>query len=189
MTARVPNHTVVQNAWVVSDLRASICRLSRDLGYGPWLLLQDIHLPLVLHDGRPTAYRHTSALCQAGAVQVELAMLHDDLPSAFVDMYPRPAAGFHHTAMFVEDFAAAVGAYQDAGYSLVQHMHLPGGRQSGFVDTRRANGHMLEVLEDSAGLRALYALVAGLGRQHGCDEIIEADGDTLTELLQAGAGR
>ena len=185
--ASVPNFAVVQSAWVVTDLWESLARLSRDLGYGPWLLLKDIHVPLVLHQGEPTHFRHTSALCQAGGVQLELAMPHDDLPSAFRDMYPRGSSGFHHTAMFVDDFAAAVTAYESTGYQLIQHHHLPGGRESGFIDTRAANGHMLELLEDSPGLRRLYAAVAALGEQHAREEIVEVDMDALTELLSAGS--
>lgn len=179
----IPDFAIVQSAWVVTDLRDSVARLARDLAYGPWLILNGIHLPRVLHRGRPTEYRHTSALCQAAGVQIELVMLHDDLPSAFGDMYPRGTSGFHHTALFVDDFPAAVDAYERAGYPLVQHHDLPGGRESGFVDTRPANGHMLEVLEDTPGLRKLYAVVAALGEQHAREDVVEVDMAGLTELL------
>lgn len=180
--AAVPSYTVVQNAWVVSDLDASVGRLSHDLGYGPWLLLKDIRVPLVTHHGVPTSYKHTSALTQAGGVQIELAMPHDDEPSVFRDMYPRGESGFHHTAMFVDDFDGAVTAYNSAGYPLVQYHELPGGTRSGFVDTRAANGHMLEVLEDSTGLRRLYRLVADLPNAHARDEVVLAA--DVMELLR-----
>jgi hypothetical protein len=178
----VPDYTIVQSAWAVSDLRESMAQLSRDLGYGPWLLLRDVRVPLITHHGRPTTFRHTSALTQAGDVQIELAMRHDDEPSVFRDMYPGGGSGFHHTAMFVDDFDAAAASYEAAGYPLVQHYDLPGGRQSGFVDTRTANGYMLELLEDSPGLRRLYALVAGLGRTHARHEVIEAA--SVMELIR-----
>lgn len=183
MTERVavPNFTVVQTCWVVADIEASMAQLSADLGYGPWLVLRHIKVPLVTHYGRPTTFKHTAALTQAGGVQIELAQSHDDEPSVYNDVYPRGQAGFHHTALFVDDFAGTVAAYEAAGYPLVQHYDLPGGTESGFVDTRAVNGHMIEVLEESAGLRRLYALVADLGREHARDEIVEAA--SVMELL------
>jgi hypothetical protein len=125
-------------------------QLSRDLGYGPWLLLENVRVPLITRKGVPTKFRHTSALCQAGPVQIELAMPHDDEPSVFKDIYPMGTpGGFHHTAMFVEDFPARSAPTSGAGFPCVQLYELPGGKSSCFIDTRPANGHMLELLEES----------------------------------------
>jgi hypothetical protein len=83
--------------------------------------------------------------------------------------------------MSVEDFAGAVSACERAGYPCVQLYELVGGKSSCFIDTRPANGHMLELLGESEGLRRLYALVAELGATHGRDEVVEAG--TVMQLL------
>jgi hypothetical protein len=60
-------------------------------------------------------------------------------------------------------------------WACVQLYELPGAKSSCFIDARPANGHMLELLEESEGLRQLYALVAELGATHGRNEVVEAE--------------
>jgi hypothetical protein len=173
MSLTVPRYVVVQNAYVVDDLDKAIKRFTKQ-GFGPWLLLPDVQVPAVTYRGAPAAVSMSAALTQAGEVQIELVCPRDSGPSCFRDLFAPGQSGLHHTAMFPDDWQAAVDAYEAAGFPCANLFELPDGGAAAIMDTSSVAGHMTELYRDSEGLRQLNRSVLELSALHPIDVVIDA---------------
>jgi hypothetical protein len=89
-----PATRLVQNAWVVPRLEDAIPGWVA-LGVGPFFVLERAY-PQALYRGTPVPLSFRAALAQAGDIQIELIEQTSDGPSAYRDMVPAGATGFHH---------------------------------------------------------------------------------------------
>jgi hypothetical protein len=153
-------HRTIQNAYYVSDLDGAIERWHALWGIGPFLVRRHIVLPEVRYRGRPARLDISAAYVQAGPIMVELVTQHDDVPSAFREMFAAGEEGFHHVAVIPDDYERVLEGYSRAGYDVVTELRTASGRGAAYVDTRRMLGHFVEVYLPSAGLDALYREVA-----------------------------
>ena len=157
--ARLP---VRQIAYFVADLHQAAAAHSRSFGSGPFFVVEHVALTRNEHRGVARPFDHSSAYGQWGAVMVELVVQHNPDPSAFHDMYPRGSGcfGIHHTALIVDDLAAALAAFADDGLPLAQFATTSTGTDFAFVDTTERYGHMTELYEPTPTLTGFYAMVA-----------------------------
>ena len=118
----------------------------------------------------------SAAFVQSGDLQIELLCQHNSEPSAFRDMFAQGSEGFHHVAVFPDDYARAVNGYTARGFAVATELEVAEGLGAAFIDTRQLLGHMLEVYCDNGSLKAFYGLVAAAAR--------DWDGHTL--LMDAG---
>ncbi len=170
------SHKTIQNAYYVSDLDAAIRLWHSIWGIGPFLVRRHIQLPEVTYRGKPSTLDISAAYVQAGPIMVELVTQHDDVPSAFREMFRRGQSGFHHVAMIPEDYGAELAAYAREGCEVVTELRTASGRGAAYVDTRSLFGHMTEVYWPSEGLRALYREVEELAAAwDGRNLVIEVD--------------
>lgn len=181
MSSIIPRYVVVQNAYVVDDLGKAIDRFTKQ-GYGPWLLLPDVQVPGVTYRGVPGSVSMSAALTQAGDIQIELICPHDDKPSCFRDLFGPGESGLHHTAMFPDDWQAAVEAYEAAGFPCANLFELPDGGAAAIMDTSSIGGHMTELYRDSEGLRQLNQAVRDLASSQSIDVIVNAG--TVDEAMR-----
>lgn len=151
------NH-VVQVAWVVPDLEQAAQQWIRALHVGPFFLIEHPKITDLRHRGLESAMDCSFALAQAGEVQVELIMQHDSAPSAYRDTVAAGRTGFHHVAAFC-DYETEVAAYRELGFEIAQS-GVAGGLRYCYVDTSAALGCMVELLDEYAPMRELFAMVA-----------------------------
>lgn len=149
---------IFQMSWVVADLEEAAHRWHRTTGVGPFLVNRHIAIAEPMYRGTPGVVDFSTAIAQAGPVQVELVEQHDDNPSCYRDMIPAGGEGMHHTAIMASDYDAALEHYTAQGFE-VASSGLFGSVRFCYVDCRSAVGHMVEILEDSPAIRSFFAAI------------------------------
>ncbi|WP_340588842.1 VOC family protein [Erythrobacter alti] len=150
---------IFQMSWVVNDLEEAARRWHRTTGIGPFLVNRHIPIANPVYCGAPGPVDFSTAIAQAGPVQVELVQQHDDNPSCYRDSIGKGSEGMHHIAMMASDYDAAVRHYEDQGFS-VASSGLFGTVRFCYIDCRKTLGHMVELLEDSPSIRSFFAAIA-----------------------------
>lgn len=166
---------ILQLSWVVRDLEEAALRWHRTMGIGPFIMNRHIQITEGVHRGRAQKTEFSTAIAQAGPVQIELVEQHDDSPSCYRDMIAAGAEGMHHVAVIAEDYDAAVAGYTAQGHEIASSGKF-GEVRFCYVDTVQSLGHMVEILEDSRAIRAFFAMIVRAGD--------EWDGDTATLLRE-----
>ncbi len=154
----LPGSSIVQMAWVVNDLEEAAHRFNRIYGCGPFLMNRHIQLGDPRYRGAPVRTDFSTALAQAGEVQIELIVQHDDTPSVYRDLHAAGSEGFHHVAMIVPDVALEVERYRMLGFEAAFTGRF-GNAEFAYVDTSATLGHMTEILPDNAMLRGFFGMV------------------------------
>lgn len=149
---------IVQHCYVVRDLEAACARFHRLLGIGPFvggtLATLDDHV----YRGRPAApIALRGVFAQSGDLNIELVELVSSAPSAFHDMYPDGGEGFHHVAMFCDDYHATRDAFVAQGLPIASEFVAPFGTPICYVDATARYGHMIELYPEDETIRAMYA--------------------------------
>ena len=166
-----PGSAIVQLAWVVNDLEEAAHRFHRLYGCGPFLMNRHIKLGDPRYRGAPVRTDFSTALAQAGDVQIELIVQHDDTPAVYRDLHAAGADGFHHVAMIVPDVAQEVARYQALGFAAAFTGRF-GSAEFAYVDTVPAIGHMTEILPDNAMLRGFFGMVSRAAEEWDGTDII-----------------
>lgn len=154
----LPGASIVQMAWMVNSLEEAAQRFSTTMGAGPFKAFRHIQVENALHRGKPGTVDFSTAMMQAGDVQIELIEQHDDKPSVYRDIYPKGKEGLHHIAVVVPDVAKETERYTALGFEIALSGKF-GDVDFVYVDTSPATGFMVEVLRDAPGLRALFGSV------------------------------
>jgi Glyoxalase/Bleomycin resistance protein/Dioxygenase superfamily len=148
-----------QVAWIVNDLEASMRRWLTTARCGPFFVVPHSKVERVLYRGAPATLDFSTALAQAGPIQIELIEQHSDGPSAYRDVYAKGQEGFHHLCMMTHAFDADLERHRLEG-SVVATQGAFGDMRFAYVDTRSRLGHMTEIIEDRASIRELFKMVA-----------------------------
>lgn len=146
---------IVQICHVVENLDEAVARWIANFGAGPFFVQRHLRVPIA-YRGTPSELDIHVALGQSGELQIELIEIASTIPSVYRDVYPNGGGGFHHVAMFVDDFQARLAAYEREGCPIGAVGEFNG---SGFayVDTRSKVGFFTELYEESEGMRSFYA--------------------------------
>lgn len=153
-----PGAAIMQLAWVVRDLEEAAPRFSKIYGAGPFVLSRHIRVGNPLHRGQPVKTDFSTAIAQAGAVQIELIQQHDDGPSVYRDTIRAGQEGFHHVGVIVPDVAAEVARYAALGFPVALSGSFAGA-DFAYVDTSPAIGHMTEILPDHKVLNGFFGAI------------------------------
>lgn len=156
------NLPVRQLAYFVPDIYEAATAHSQRFGSGPFFVLEHVALTRSEHRGVTRPFDHSSAYGQWGAVMIELVVQHNPDPSAMHDMYPPGSGrfGIHHTALIVDDLAAAIAGFGADGLPLAQLSTTATGTDFAFIDATHRYGHMIELYEPTPTLTGFYAMVA-----------------------------
>ncbi len=154
------HRSIVQNAYVVNDVRVAARRMIELWGAGPFYLFEHIPLTECLYRGEPSELDHTSAYGQCGGVMLELVQQNNDGPSAFRDLYGPGEEGLHHVATFSADIEAEIARYEALGFAAATVATAEAGTRFAYIDTSAVLGHMTEIYQDEPNLRDFYAMVA-----------------------------
>jgi hypothetical protein len=148
-----------QVAWVVNDLEAAIHHWVMSARVGPFFVVPHVPIGEVLYRGVPAALDFSSALAQAGPIQIELIEQHSPGPSAYRDVFAKGQEGLHHLATMTSTFDADIERYKSQG-SLAVTEGIFGDMRFAYVDTRARLGHMTEIVEDRESIRKVFKIVA-----------------------------
>ena len=149
---------IFQFSWVVTDLEAAARRWNRTMGIGPFLVNRHLRITEPIYRGKPSRTDFSTAIAQAGSVQIELVQQHDGGPSCYRDTVPEGAEAMHHVAVFADDYDRTVSTYSDQGFALAAEGRF-GEVRFCYVDTSPVLGHMVEILEDRPSIRKFFAAI------------------------------
>lgn len=144
-----PVDGVVQIASTCADIHATMQQLTRELGIGPWFLIEHFPFTSLEVRGRPDTLDLTLALGQSGHTQFELIQQNDARPSVYREVAARRGHGFHHWAIGAQParYDAIVGQYLERGYALAMNAVVGVGGRAAYIDTLDALGGYIEVIE------------------------------------------
>ncbi len=158
MNEKLPAPAIFQMSWVVRDLEEAAIRWNRSMGIGPFLVNRHISISDPVYRGNPEPVDFSTAIAQAGPIQIELVQQHDDQPSCYRDSVAPGAEAMHHVATMAEDFDAELARYTDQGFEIASSGSFAGVRFC-YVDTRGAIGHMVEILEQGKAINAFFSAI------------------------------
>jgi hypothetical protein len=122
-----PTKTVIQTAFVVEDIMATIRYYTRTLNVGPFFLLSHAKSPTRTYRGVLAPCEVSVAMAFAGTMNIELVQQHDDVPSLMNEHVRSHGYGFHHYGVAHEDIADALPLYRAEGYQVVSTNDVPTG--------------------------------------------------------------
>jgi Glyoxalase/Bleomycin resistance protein/Dioxygenase superfamily len=126
---------------------------------GPFFVVSHVKVGQVKYRGAPATLDFSSALAQAGPIQIELIEQHGDRPSAYRDAFPRGKEGFHHVAMMTQTYDADLERYRSEG-NVAATEGMFGDMRFAYVDTRAQLGHMTEIIDDCESIKKIFKMVA-----------------------------
>jgi Glyoxalase/Bleomycin resistance protein/Dioxygenase superfamily len=147
---------IVQAAYTVENINRSMDDFTRRLNLGPWFVTGPFVPAKGQYRGQPTDISLTLAVAFAGHMMIELIQQHDDKPSVYQETIRTKGHGFHHWAICSRSFDEDVARYRNAGYELAFSDLSPRGVRIVYMDTTRDLPGMLEIIETTDALEAIY---------------------------------
>jgi hypothetical protein len=143
---------IIQMAYVVEDIRASMDWWMRDAKTGPWFLLDHFWAEDQVYRGTPSKADVRIAMGFAGHMCIELIQPLDDHPSVYKEIIDQRGYGFHHIGLCVEDVEAAISDYEARGYELAFRANVPTGGAVAYLDDGRNDRGFLELIPATPGM-------------------------------------
>ncbi len=152
----------VQLAYAVDDVWEAAAGWA-PVGVGPFFVMEHIELGETRINGSRATFDHSSAYGWWGDLMVELICQHDapttDRPTDRPSERIVGSGGLHHVAHFVDDLDAVSARLVRDGHAEVLRAETSGGMGFAFHDGGAARGHLIEIYEPVARLRAFYDMV------------------------------
>ena len=145
---------VVQYAYFVKDIEAACLRWIELFGAGPFYLSRHHQSENVTYRGKPCDMDVSYAFGYSGPAQIQLVQQHNDVPSAYRDMFPNGGEGLHHVAYLTQEWEAEKARYEAAGYPAL--LELVSSARVAYMDTRPAIGCFTEIYEDNLQVRRRF---------------------------------
>jgi hypothetical protein len=166
MSTILGGQPIVQNCYIVPNLEAACEQFHKIYGMGPFLGGGEAALEgHVYHGQAAEPIRIKGVFGQSGDMNIELVEVLSDGPCAFTDLFPKASdgtragktGGFHHVAVFCDDYEAQRDALVAAGYPVASEFTVNFGAQICYIDTRPLLGHFIELYPEHEIIRQMYA--------------------------------
>lgn len=149
-------------AYVVDDIEATVERLARDLGAGPFFLIKDVRLENLQSRGEPAEFAHDSAFGASGGTAVELIqparLAPERVEKGFGGQRPR----LQHIAYLVPPDSVDTVRRELGDSGMPEYLSSQLGElNSSMHDASALLGHDLEIHADCAPLRDFFGMVLG----------------------------
>jgi methylmalonyl-CoA/ethylmalonyl-CoA epimerase len=151
-----PHH----HAYVVDDIEAIVERLAKQLGAGPFFLVEDVPLENAVSRGESAEFAHDSAfgLCGRGAIELiePTRLTPDRVEERFAGSRPR----IHHVGYVVSAESARELRSELDGRGLPEYLSSQlGPLDTTLHDASALFGHDIEIHVDNDGLREFFGMV------------------------------
>ena len=144
---------IMQTAFVVEDVRASIAHFQKDCAAGPFFLLDHFLGPDQVYRGGVSTADVAIAMGFVGHMQVELIQPLDGNPSVYRETIEKSGYGFHHFGIACADVDADSRAYQARGYHEAFRAAVPTGGEVVYLDNGQGpQWGFLELLPVTPGM-------------------------------------
>lgn len=143
---------IIQMAYVVEDIRASIRWWIDDARVGPWFLLDHFYNDDQRYRGVQSRADVAIAMAFAGHMCIELIQPLDGHPSVYKELIDRRGFGFHHVGIAVEDVDVELRGYEARGYRLAFRAQVPTGGAVAYLDDGRNEPGFVELIPATSGM-------------------------------------
>jgi methylmalonyl-CoA/ethylmalonyl-CoA epimerase len=150
---------VMQNAFVVDDLDATLDHWTRKMGVGPFYLFEHVRFKEAYYRGEPARFDMSAAIAYWGDVQIEFIKQHDDAPSIYQDFKSRGLKGMQHMGVITRDLDAHLERLRPLGIEPVQWGQMPTGMRFAYVSSDFHPGAMIELIEPDEALGGYFKLM------------------------------
>jgi hypothetical protein len=147
---------IIQTAYVVKDIQASMSQWVELSKVGPWFFLERWSGDEATYRGKPSEASIAAAMAFSGKMLLELIQPLDDKPSVYKETIDRVGYGFHHVALGSNDYRADVRRYQSRGYPLAFQARVPTGGWVGYVDMKGELPGFIEVIENGPAMERIF---------------------------------
>ncbi|MDR6832436.1 MULTISPECIES: VOC family protein [unclassified Sphingopyxis] len=154
-------NAIIQMAYIVEDIHASMPVFTRDLGIGPWFVIEHFPFRRLSYRGVETTCDLSLCLGVSGGMMYELIQQNDDQPSAYSELYHRSGWGFHHYAVAAraDGYDALVQRHVGQGAELVLDAEVGVGGRAAYVDTTPALMGMIELIEMTPEVEQMFHMI------------------------------
>jgi methylmalonyl-CoA/ethylmalonyl-CoA epimerase len=150
---------VMQNAFVVDDLDATLDHWIRKMGVGPFYLFEHVQFQEAYYRGEPARIDMTAAIAYWGDVQIEFIKQHNDAPSIYRDFTSRGYKGMQHMGVITENLDADLKRLRVHKIEPVQWGSMPSGMRFAYVSSDFHPGAMIELIEPDAAIAGYFKLM------------------------------
>jgi Glyoxalase/Bleomycin resistance protein/Dioxygenase superfamily len=147
---------IIQTAYIVEDIHASIDWWINDAKTGPWFLLDSFLAPDHVYRGAPSTADVKIAMGFAGHMCIELIQPRDGNPSVYRETAQSRGFGFHHLGLACADVDAEILTYEARGYELAFRAGVPTGGAVAYRDGGTANPGFLELIPATPGMDEVF---------------------------------
>lgn len=151
-----PETGIIQMAYVVPDIEAAMAGWTRDLGVGPFFLLDRFTGEDPVYRGAPAQGAVALAMGFAGHMQIELLQPLDDHASVYRETIDERGHGFHHWGIGTRDFTGDIARYGERGYEVAFQAGVPTGGSVAYLDTAGELPGFLELIELGEMMEAVF---------------------------------
>ncbi len=147
-------------AYVVDDIEATVERLAKQLGAGPFFLVEEVPLENVLSRGEPAEFVHNSAFGFGAGGAIELIQPARLAPDRVEERFAAPRPRVHHVGYVVpaESVRDVRGDLDERGLSEYLSSQM-GPLDTTLHDASAAFGHDIEIHADNEALREFFGMV------------------------------
>lgn len=150
---------IMQMAYVVEDLEASISWWANEARTGPWFVIDNFLSPGQIYRGQPSTADARIGMSFAGHMNIELIQPLDNEPSVYKELINRRGFGFHHVGIAFVDMAEAIKDYESRGYTLAYDAPVPTGGSVAYMDDGRNDPGFVELLPVTAGMEETFTRI------------------------------
>ncbi len=152
------NRSFMQVSFVVDDIHEAMEHWLNSAGIGPFFLVQGVTIEDQVYRGQPTQLDVSYALAQMGDIQLELVCQHNDTPSVYRDTVPAGTSGFHHMAIYTDNYDRDLAEYTATGAEVAFSGSF-GGKRFCYADTSGTVGCMVELIEKNEAHDDFFARI------------------------------
>lgn len=142
-----PLGAIMQEAFIVPDIRKAAAHFTVSLGIGPFFYAPDFPLIEATYRGAPCTATVALAIGFSGNICYELIQQTNDAPSPWLETQKEKGYGYHHRAITTGNFDACMEHYAGLGYETILLTKVAFGTRAAYIDTRLDNYGMIEIIE------------------------------------------
>ncbi|HVO45348.1 MAG TPA: VOC family protein [Steroidobacteraceae bacterium] len=151
---------VMQNAFVVADLRAALDHWTRVMAVGPFYLFEHIEFEEVSFRGNSIKdLQFSVAIGYWGDIQIELIQQRNAVPSIYTEFMASGRQGMQHMGVVTESLDRDLARLAPLGVTPVQHGRTATGLRFAYVSTDFHPGGMIELIEAHAPTLGFFEMM------------------------------
>jgi Glyoxalase/Bleomycin resistance protein/Dioxygenase superfamily len=146
----------MQFCWLVPDLDEGMAAWTHHAGIGPFFRFDSVKYDNPRYHGVAGGNAEISAaIAQADDVQIELVCVKDRQPSIWQEGPCAGGAGFHHAAVYCQNYDATLESYTNSGSNLIFDGLMMGYRVA-WIDTVKTLGFFIELIHANPVAGAIF---------------------------------